>query len=62
MTVREGSVTQRDNEKLEASTAPNPSPLPVEMIGNILTDQRGKAHRRLVHNQPTPRSDFTGAP
>ena len=47
------SVTQRNIEKSETLTAPNPRPLLVQVIGNILINQCGNAHRRLVHNHPS---------
>ena len=47
------NVTQRDDEKLERLTAPNPRPLFAQMIGNILISQCGNAHSRLVHKYPT---------
>ena len=46
-------MTERDNEKLETLTAPNPRPVLVEMIGNISTHQCGNDRSRLVHNIPT---------
>jgi DNA repair protein RadC len=45
-------MIQRDNEKLETLTAPNPRPLFVQRIGNNLMSQWGNAHSRLVHNHP----------
>jgi hypothetical protein len=59
-----GSVTQRDDEKSETLTAPNPRPQFIEMIGNISTHQCGSDRSRLVHNHPsgdpTPsRADIT---
>jgi RadC-like JAB domain-containing protein len=58
------SVTQRDDEKVETLTAPNPRPLLVKTIGNISTHQCDNARRRLMHNHPsgdpTPsRADIT---
>src|SRR5258705_13934082 len=47
------SVTQRDHANLETLTAPNPGPLLVQAIGNILTNQCGSGRRRLVHNHPS---------
>ena len=46
------SVTQRDDEKSETLTAPNPRPLLLRMIGNISINQRGNGSRRLVHKMP----------
>jgi RadC-like JAB domain len=48
-----GSVTERDDEKFETLTAPNPRPLLVRVIGNILRNQCANARRRLVHNHPS---------
>ena len=53
MIGRESSVTQRDNEKLETDTAPNPRPLLVLVTRNSLRNQCGNACRRLVHKYPT---------
>ena len=47
------SVTQRDEEKSETLTAPNPRPLLIPMDGNISKYQCGNARRRLVHNHPS---------
>jgi hypothetical protein len=47
------SVTQRDHEKLETFTAPNPRPLLVKTIGNISTHQCDNVDRGLVHNHPS---------
>jgi proteasome lid subunit RPN8/RPN11 len=47
------SVTQQDDEKLETLTAPNPRPLFVQRIENILMNQCGNTHSRLVHNHPS---------
>jgi proteasome lid subunit RPN8/RPN11 len=57
-------VTQRDDEKLETLTAPNPRPLLVRHFGNMSRNQCGNVRRRLVHNHPsgdpTPsRADIT---
>lgn len=43
------SVKERDGQKSETATAPNPRPLPVKAIGNISTHQCGSVGRRLVH-------------
>ena len=56
-------MTQRDNEKLETLTAPNPRPLFVRWIGNVLTKQCDNDRSRLVHNHPSgdptpPRADI----
>ena len=56
-------MIQRDNEKLETPTAPNPRPLFVQRIGNILRNPWGNAHSRLMHNHPSgdptpPRADI----
>jgi DNA repair protein RadC len=45
-------VTQRDEEKSETLTAPNPRSLSVPVIGNASIYQSGNARRRLVHNHP----------
>ena len=45
-------MTQRDHEKSETLTAPNPRPLLLAVIGNISMNQRGDGFRRLVHNHP----------
>jgi hypothetical protein len=47
------SVTQRDNEKLEMLTAPNPGPLLIKPIVNISTHQCDSVSRRLIHNHPS---------
>jgi len=47
------SVTDRDDEKSETLTAPNPRPLLVETIGNISSNQYGSARRSLMHNHPS---------
>jgi hypothetical protein len=47
------NVTQRDDEKLETLTAPNPRPLFVRWIENNLVSQCGNGFRRLVHNHPS---------
>jgi hypothetical protein len=47
------SVTHGDDEKLETLTAPNPRPLFVQRIGDIVISQCSNAPRRLVHNRPT---------
>ena len=46
-------VTQRDDEKSETLTAPNPHPLLVQVIGNVLRNQYGNVRRRLVHSHPS---------
>src|SRR5262245_22077409 len=47
------SVTERDHEKTETLTAPNPRPLLVLLIGNPSSYQCGNGRRRLVHNHPS---------
>jgi hypothetical protein len=47
------SVTQREEEKSETLTAPNPRPLLVPAIGNISRYQYDNAHLILVHNHPS---------
>ena len=42
------SVTERDDEKSETLTAPNPGPLPVRLIENISMHQSGNAGPRLL--------------
>jgi RadC-like JAB domain-containing protein len=47
------NVTQRDDQKLETLTAPNPRTLSGHAIGKISINQYGNGFRRLVHNHPS---------
>jgi DNA repair protein RadC len=56
-------VTQRDDEKLETLTAPNPRPLSTIAVRNFFRNQCDNARLILVHNHPSgdptpPRADI----
>ena len=46
-------MTERDDDKLETPTAPNPRPLLLRATGNNPINQCGNACRRMVHNHPS---------
>ena len=46
-------MTERDDEKSETRTAPNPRPLSRSLTSEIERDQIDGSHRRLMHNHPS---------